>query len=413
MIRSGDRCLRTRSSGRDRGSTREHSGVLGRRLTQVAIAGLAVTALMVGCAPPETAGPGATAELPAPSVDPDFDLDALVEAAKAEGEVTVYDSSGDIVDAAAGFQERYGIKATGVKNKVSDTTEKMTRENQADNVTIDAVLFEDAATITADLLPNKVVYTWIPADIKDNIPEDQQNPLNMLDKAQVFVYNTKLSPDGCPIDTVWDLTKPEWKGKLATQDPLGKPVYLQWFNQLDDHGAQALAGAYQEEFGKEVPGGESEAAKEWIKAIAANQPILTSSDGDAEEAVVTPQQTDIRMGLFSNAKFRDIDDKGYPMRVCSRLNPWPGFAYPKMAAIATKTSHPNAAKLFLHYMLTQEGIDFEISDGGVSPNSENTPGPNPDGLESFDELFHFDSSTFAEDFTESQEMADFWRSNHA
>lgn len=377
------------------------------------IAGAAVTAMAVGCAPPDNgSGTANQVELPAPSVDPDFDLDALIAQAKAEGEVTVYDSSGDIVDAAEAFSDKYGIKATGVKNKVADTTEKMTREYQADNVTIDAVLYEDAATMSGDLLPHHIVYTWIPADLQDKIAEDQRNPLNMLDKAEVFVYNTKLSPDGCPIDNVWDLTRAEWKGKLALQDPLGKPVMLQWFNQLDDHGTEELAQAYHDEFGKDVPGGQQNAAKEWVKGIAANQPIVTGSDGDAEEAVVTPQQTDVRIGLFSNAKFRDIEDAGYPMSVCTGIKPWPGFAYPKMAGIATKTKHPAAAKLFIHYMLTQEGIDHEISDGGVSPNSANTPGPNPKGLASFDDLFHFDADTFGDDFANSQQMADYWRAQH-
>lgn len=44
---------------------------------------------------------------------------------------------------AKAFTAAYGIKATGVKSKVGDTLEKMTREAQANNITIDVTMYED------------------------------------------------------------------------------------------------------------------------------------------------------------------------------------------------------------------------------------------------------------------------------
>lgn len=375
--------------------------------------GAAAAVALSACAPSSAGGADTEPEADIePSVDADFDLDALTAAAKKEGSLTVYDSSGDVKKAAELFEKTYGIHTTGVKSKASATLEKLTREYQADNVTIDAVLYEDGPSLAGQLLPQHIVYTWIPGDLADKIASEAKSPLNILDKAYVFTYNTSVFPDGPPIKNIWDVTTDTWHGKLAMQDPLGKSLFIQFFNQATQHASEKFAAAYQDAFGTSVPGGADGAVKEWVKRVAASEPILTGSDGDAEDAVAAPNQTQPRIGLFSNAKFRDIKAKGYTMSVCTGLDPWPGFAYPKYAAIATKTPHPNAAKLFVRFMLTQKGIDTENYNGGTSPNSDNTPGPNPKGLDSFDKLFHFDPTTLSYDYEHAQEMQDFWRTNH-
>ena len=47
------------------------------------------------------------------AVAQDFDLDALIEAARAEPPLTVFDSTGKIIDMAEAFAAKYGIEATG------------------------------------------------------------------------------------------------------------------------------------------------------------------------------------------------------------------------------------------------------------------------------------------------------------
>ena len=43
-----------------------------------------------------------------------FDLNALVEAAKKEAPINIYDSTGKIVEMAENFTAQYGVKATGL-----------------------------------------------------------------------------------------------------------------------------------------------------------------------------------------------------------------------------------------------------------------------------------------------------------
>ena len=44
-----------------------------------------------------------------------FDLQALIAAARQEAPITIYAPSGKIVDTAAAFSQKYGLKAEGIK----------------------------------------------------------------------------------------------------------------------------------------------------------------------------------------------------------------------------------------------------------------------------------------------------------
>ncbi|MEU8125497.1 ABC transporter substrate-binding protein [Spirillospora sp. NPDC049024] len=382
-----------------------------------AVAAALATAALGACAPSSGGQAGADQPLPAVTVEDaaSFDLNALIAAAKKEGSVLAYDGSGDVKDMAAAFEKKYGIKAEGEKSKAAATAEKMTREAQAGNVTIDVSLFEDGPMLVGQLLPQKIVTTWIPPDLAKTIGEKNRNPLMMISKAYVFAYNPRLNPAGCPVKNVWDLTDPEWKGKVMMQDPLGKEVFTQWFTQLSERSAGKLAAAY-EQLGKgKLKTGEKDAAYEWVKRLAKNDPVLTTEDEDVATAVGAPNQTRTTIGLFSIAKFRDLEGKGFNMKVCEGLSPWTGFAYPKFATIAAKSKHPNAAKLFVHFAMTKEGFDLEAHSGGVSGNDAVGVSPhNPPGLTDWNtQLYWFSSDQLLADFRNRQDIKDFWRVNHS
>jgi len=391
--------------------SRQRSRLCRTGLAAVVALGLAAGA---GCAPSTAPnGPAATASIPKPRVDDDFDLKKLVAAAKKEGSVTVYDSTGDIVEAAKAFTKKYGIKATGVKSKVGDTLEKMSREAQAGNVTIDLTLYEDGASFVGQLLPQKIVYTWLPGDLIDNIAAKDRRPPQVLAKANVFAYNPKVFGKGCPIHNIWDLTDPKWRGKVTMQDPLGKLTIVYFFSQMSSRADKELKAAYQEKYGKSLQTDEKTPALEWMKRLAKNSPILTDSDGDSSAAVGAPNQTKPRVGLFSIAKFRDVEDKGYHLRACKGMQPWVGYQYPKYIGIATKTPHPNAAKLFEHFMYTEKGIGTEMHNGGVSANQKVPPGRDLPGLTDWDtQLFGYDSSTLIQDYRNGETIRDLWRLSH-
>ncbi|OLT34944.1 ABC transporter substrate-binding protein [Actinomadura sp. CNU-125] len=375
------------------------------------------TAALGACAPSSGGRAGSGEPLPSVTVEDaaSFDLDALIAAAKKEGSVLAYDGSGDVKDVAEAFEKKYGIKAEGVKSKSAATAEKMTREAQAENVTIDVALFEDGPMLVSQLLPQKIVKTWIPPDLAENIEEQNRNPLVMISKGYVFLYNPKLSPDGCPVKNIWELTDPEWKGRVMMQDPMGKGIFIQWFTQMSERGSDTLAAAYDKLGKGKLETEEKDAAHEWVKLLAKNDPVLTGEDEDVAAGVSAPNQSQVKIGLLSTAKFRNIDQKNYDMRVCEGLVPWSGFMYPKYAVIATGSEHPNAAKLFVHFVMTEEGFGLESGSGGVSGNKTVGQSPNtPPGLTDWPkELYQFSPESLIADFRARQGMKDFWHINHS
>ncbi|CAN7750240.1 MULTISPECIES: ABC transporter substrate-binding protein [Ensifer] len=343
-----------------------------------------------------------------------FDLNALVEAAKKEKPINVYDSTGKIVEMAEAFTAKYGVKATGVKVSANSQLEMIIREAQAGNVQGDVALITDAPAALAQLLPQGFVESYLPGDMKEKIPAAFQNPLAISTNANVWAYNTEAY-DKCPVGNIWELTEAKWKGKIALVDPLTKSTYTDWFNQLEKHADNAVKEAYKVHFGKDLETAEKSAAAAWIKALAQNGPLVTDGDDPVAEAVGAAGQKEPFFGLLSSAKFRDNEGKGYKLGLCTELTPWVGWTYTKLGLIASKSASPNAAKLFIHYVLTEEGIAPQMKDGKLPTNVDiKMPEDEPSGImEVADRLFPYDAATGLDDFDRREEWQDFWRMNYS
>ncbi|MFG1613452.1 hypothetical protein ACGFI3_11855 [Nonomuraea wenchangensis] len=140
--------------------------------------------------------------------------------------------------------------------------------------------------------------------------------------------------------------------------------------------------------------------------------MLTGSDEDISAAVGAPAATDAKIGFMSISKFRNNEDKGFTQSACEGMTPFTGFSYPKYVAIAAKSKHPNAAKLYVHFIMTEEGVKHEIGEGGVSGNTTVKPLVTPPGLPDWQgRLFHTDSAYLLADLQGRQSVSDFWRVN--
>ncbi|CAN7600710.1 ABC transporter substrate-binding protein [Rhizobium sp. LjRoot98] len=342
-----------------------------------------------------------------------FDLNALIEAAKQEKPITVYDSTGKIVEMAENFAKKYGVGAEGSKVKATAQLEMIIREARANNIQGDVSIISDAPAAMAQLIPQGFAESWLPPDLAKTIPAEYQDPLTVVTSANVWAYNTELF-DKCPVANIWELTEPKWKGKVAMQDPLGKASYVDWFNQMAKHGDDKVAGAYKEFYGKDLQTGETSATAAWIKALAANAPLLTDADAAAAEAVGVPGQKEPFMGLISSAKFRDNADKGMKLGLCKDLKPWLGWLYPGVGLITKGTNSPNAAKLFIHYVMTEEGIAPQAIDGKMSTNTEvKPPADEPSGIGAvLDHVLPYSMATSLDDWDQRETWQDFWRLNY-
>ncbi|GLS87130.1 ABC transporter substrate-binding protein [Cypionkella aquatica] len=344
----------------------------------------------------------------------DFDLNALIAAAKTEPPITVFDSTGKIADMAEGFTAKYGIAATGTKTKAPAQMETIIREVQAGNVQGDVSLIADVPAAMGQLLPGGFAESWVPPDLAADIAPEAQNPLLVVASPNVLAYNTKLF-ETCPITNIWQLTDPDWKGKVAMQDPLGKPSYTDWFNQMRSYSDDKIRAAYQSHYGKALETDKASATEAFVAALAANGPLLTDADAAAAEAVAAPGQTEPFVGLVSAAKFRDNAGAGFTLGLCAGVDPFIGFTNATVGLIVKGTDSPNAAKLFIHYAMTAEGIAPQAEDGKISLNTKvSLPADEPSGIAAHTaELLAYNPASGLEDWDTRQDWQDFWRLNYA
>src|SRR5919201_4040665 len=365
-----------------------------------------------------TAAPsGATGAAPtAPATVPveQFDESKLLEAAKKEPPLVTLNNSGIVTQVAEAFTKKYGLQIKGTKANTPTQVQQVTREVQSGNVTLGVLSIEDGATVQAQLLAQGYVINYVPSDLAPNIQQDWQNPLVQFFDGNVFTYNTEVGQ--CPIKNVWDITDPEWKGKFAWKDPLTTPQLLTWMSMLvsDDMPAK-LEAAYKQKYGSDLKTSEKNAGYEWIKRVAANKPILTQADDDAASAVGAPGQKSPPVGLMSLAKHGEAPAKGQKLSVCKGVAPFWGYAYPRYAVIAKGTPSPNAAKLYVHFILTRDGTGPSIDDhGGIPALSTVTPGKAEfvGSREDWQKNLIFLEPKFNQRAWDmSQALADFWRVN--
>ncbi|MCW0001117.1 ABC transporter substrate-binding protein [Pararhizobium sp. YC-54] len=341
-----------------------------------------------------------------------FNLDALIEAAKKEPPITVYAVTGKIVDTAEAFTAKYGVQASGKKVNEATQVELMIREHQAGSIVGDVSVGTDVASAMGQLLLEGIATSWTPPDLASDIPEKLRNPLVVVSDPHVWTYNTDKY-DKCPITNIWQLTEPQWKGKLAMLDLFDKPLYADWFNQIEMHHNADVAKAYEDLYGKRLETREKSATAAWVKAFAENEPLLSDSTTVAE-AAGAPGQAEPFFVITSTAKYRDNEAKGLKLGLCSGVQPFSGFLYPGFGLIAGQTKSPNAAKLFVRYLMTEEGITPQTADGKISGNTKiGLPADEPSGVaKHIDELMAFDAATAADDLDKRESWQDFWRMNY-
>jgi iron(III) transport system substrate-binding protein len=338
----------------------------------------------------------------------DYSLDALIEAAKKEPPIVVVDATGKIKTMAKNFTDHYDLPATGVKLRGQEQEMILSREAAAKNVSHDVFNMSNLPSITTRILPLGIGVSWMPPDLVSQTPDIYQNPAITSLNPWVWAYNTEVHGETCPVTNMWELTEPEWKGKVSIPDPLLRNETMFWFNQIDMHNDKEMREAYEAHFGQPLDEDVKSATKEWVKRFAANSPNVTRSDSDVGPIIGSPGLKDPHFGFVSAAIFRKKYD--YQMGICGGMKPWAGQLTPRVAVIAAGTDSPNMAKLFVHYMMSGEGMIPQLIDGKIATNI-NTGMPEEEGsgvANYIDQLHVTDTSTTDQDFTYLQDWQDWW-----
>jgi iron(III) transport system substrate-binding protein len=141
---------------------------------------------------------------------------------------------------------------------------------------------------------------------------------------------------------------------------------------------------------------------------------MMGDSGTVAEAAGAAGQAKPFFALVSTAKYRDNLTANLKLGICKDLKPFAGFTYPGLGLIAKGTKSPATAKLFIHYLMTAEGIAPQIIDGKIPTNAKIAmPADEPSGVGGvLGQLMTFNAATAGDDADKRQDWQDFWRLNY-
>src|SRR5512135_1839733 len=258
------------------------------------------------------------------------DLSALAASAKQEHEVVWYTttSAGDNQAIVAGFGKKYPFLKVQV---LRSTGEKLRQRILTE--TAAGQFFSDVASVSSmemGLLKSKNLLQ--PYDA----PEAAGYPAGTKDKEKFFTaiyarnfvmgYNTAMvAAKDRPKD--WpDLLDPKWKGKFGIDEE-----EFEWYGTLVDYWGREKAGKF-------------------IKALAAQQPTLRRGHSLLAQLLAAGE---FPVALVFPFEIEQLKRRGAPVEWSTASDPI--VTSINVVALSTKAPHPNAAKLLINYILSEEG----------------------------------------------------------
>ena len=304
-------------------------------------------------------------------VEKEMTHDELVAAAQAEGKVVVYSVTSRISKAAEAFEAKYGIKVEATNLKDFELIEKVSKEGSTGVQGADFVLAQDGGRVMGELVNLDYLYNYIPPTMKDIIPLKYQEPLVFSIINKVFIYNNEKTSE-YPISNIWDVADPEWSGRFQFKNPFQEGVNANFMTMVtSDKISSQIAAAYKSHYGKDIVLTTPNAGYEWIKAIFDNGLVLTSSDTTTAENIGIKGQDKLLAGLFVFSKIRYTESKNLALDPIMEMEPFSGFYYPIYAMMSRGAVNENAAKLFIEFLLTDEGFSpWSVNKGTYSSNPE-------------------------------------------
>ncbi len=198
------------------------------------------------------------------------------------------------------------------------------------------------------MLPEGLIYNFMLEPLAESIPQEHKTPrfVHSLEGRIVF-YNAEAYPEGPPIDNQWDLTRPEWKGKVLFKNPGGDLAFHTDLCNNVTH-SYDLKAAYERKYGKLVlSAGIPNAEYEYIYRLLKNDLVLMKSGGNVAEGVGSAGEENPPISFTGYAKIRYNETKGTVLAVASGIDPFETQTALRYLAICRSAPHPNTAKLFI------------------------------------------------------------------
>ena len=333
----------------------------------------------------------------------------LIAAAKKEGKVVVYSITSRIANAAKDFEKKYGITVNAYNLKDFELIEKVSQEGKNNIYGADFIIAQDSGRVFGEIIKPGYASSYVPEDMKKIIPKKYQDPLYFSFITKVFTYNseTDLFP---PVNNVWELTEKKWAKKFWFKDPLKEGVNANFLTMVTSPEISArLAEAYERYFGKKIVLTTPNAGYEWIKGIIDNQLVMFTSDTKMAGALGERGKNIEAVSLGTYSKLRSRKKKNLALMPIMGMEPFTGFFYPSFLLIRSNAKNPNAAKLFVEYLLTEEGFkpwSGSLGTYSSNPNIRQYPGDN--SLDIWSRILVFEDPEYI--FEHRGEVEEFWNS---
>jgi iron(III) transport system substrate-binding protein len=285
--------------------------------------------------------------------------DDVVAAAKKEGEVVVYSSTGTMMKVAEDFAKAYpDIKVKAYDLGSEKTIEKVVREQQASVYAADVVYTGGTEQMVFDLLPNNRIVNYVPSYLVDRIPAEHREPLltHVIEAYGIF-YNSETYPQP-PIKNIWELTEPQWKGRFSMKSPAGSLTTLMMLGAIVEHSGE-MEKAYEKYAGKklQLSSGIENAGYEFLHRLVANDIVISDNSSKIATAVGLRGQAKPPMAFSVIHYLTKNQTDNYANAIPWDLDPAALFSYPTYVTIAGQAPHPNAAKLYVAYLMGSKDLN--------------------------------------------------------
>jgi iron(III) transport system substrate-binding protein len=338
------------------------------------------------------------------------DWAAVEEAAKQEGKVVVYSNSSKFEKLLDAWNELYpDIALEG--GDTDDIAVKMGAEQQAGNIVGDVWFNSDGHILYGEFMPNQWIWWYLPPGVVEAEVTPERPFALSRRSVDVIGYNNEIHPDGCPLTNWWQLTEPALERKFFMEDPLADMSTTAKIALIVQH-ADEMAAAYQQLYGRDWTTDEAygsdipNAGYLFLKKLAQNEPGIQPGGDEVDEAFASlgmDPTVEPGYGWTGYSSYENTLDGELAMAPCLGLEPVLGILKANYLAIANNAAHPNAAKLFIRFALSQAGFEPWRQIGtypaaeGLSPVEEMPPVEEL-SLWPSDDLFSYENNSQVRDF---------------
>jgi len=278
-------------------------------------------------------------DVPAGKMVSGIETGADIDKAKKEGKVVWYSAEREMD--MNKIQETFNKKFEGIDARSSYLREqtgrlyaKLVAERDAGQFIADVVNLTDLA-IVMDAQKKGIYDKYLSPQLKNIDKTYMSDPPGLFtwNKVQVggISYNPdKTKPEDAP-KTYKDIMNAKWAGRVNHKDSASGMQFAQWF-------------AMRKLFGNDY----------WTQYAKAVQPKCYASTAQQFEKIISGE--DLVNGMAQHSTFVTEKAKGSPV---AYVIPPEGVSMGwQIMGVATKAPHPESAKLFVDYALSQEGQDL-------------------------------------------------------